>query len=99
MMMAKKPSARYKNCADLLLDLRALKAGDQPPIAHRGISEISDLAGLAAAEAAAVSAEIPQDAADAARKSPFDVFSEPVFLVLLLLFIVSAIGNVLAIAT
>jgi tRNA A-37 threonylcarbamoyl transferase component Bud32 len=99
MMMAKKPSARYKNCADLLLDLRALKAGDPPPIAHRGLSEMGDLEGLAAAEAAVVVSEIPQDSADAARKSVFAIFSEPIFLVLLFLFFASVIANVLLIAS
>ena len=98
MMMAKKPSARYKNCADLLLDLRALKAGDPPPIAHRGLSEIGGIEGLAAVEAAAVTDEIPQDAADAARGSALDVFTQPVFLVLLFLFFASLIANVLQIA-
>ena len=98
MMMAKKPSHRYKNCRDLLLDLRALKAGDAPPIAHKGISELSGLETLAAAEAAAVSGEIPVDAREAARKSVLDIFSEPLFLVLLILLGVSIIANVVQIA-
>ena len=35
MMMSKSRRARYKNCADLLSDLRAVKRGELPPIAHK----------------------------------------------------------------
>lgn len=35
MMMAKSRKDRYKNCADLLTDLRAIRRGELPPIAHR----------------------------------------------------------------
>ena len=98
MMMAKKPGNRYKNCADLLLDLRALKSGDVPPIAHKGLSEMGGLEGLAAAEAAAMPGEIPQDRADATRRSALDAFAEPVVLVLLFLFLASVIANILQLA-
>lgn len=53
MMMAKEAGARYKNCADLLIDLRAVKEKKSPPIAHKGFGT-SDLANLAKAEQAAV---------------------------------------------
>ncbi len=33
-MMAKSRKDRYKNCADLLTDLRAVKKGEPPPFAH-----------------------------------------------------------------
>lgn len=98
MMMAKKPDARYKSCKDLLLDLRALKVGDPPPIAHKGLSQMGDIQGLAALEASMNTGEIPVDAADASRVSIFDVFSQPLFLVLLLMFVASALGNILLIA-
>ncbi len=52
MMMAKKVKNRYKNCTDLLVDLRALKNGEVPPIAHRDVLGEADLTALAAAEAA-----------------------------------------------
>lgn len=35
MMMAKDPRRRYANCKDLLIDLRAVRAGKVPPIAHK----------------------------------------------------------------
>lgn len=35
MMMAKDPKARYRNCRDLLADLRAVRAKQPPPMAHK----------------------------------------------------------------
>lgn len=55
MMMAKPPQDRYQSCKDLLLDLRAVKGGQAPPLAHKGFAE-ADLASLAKAEAAAAPA-------------------------------------------
>ncbi|MGD9789079.1 MAG: serine/threonine-protein kinase [Phycisphaerales bacterium] len=56
-MMARSPKARYQNCADLLVDLRALREGKSPPIAHKDFGE-ADLASLVKAEAAAAPGEI-----------------------------------------
>jgi eukaryotic-like serine/threonine-protein kinase len=52
MMMAKDPRKRYQQCRDLLVDLRAVREGKSPPIAHQDIGG-ADLAALAKAEAAA----------------------------------------------
>jgi serine/threonine-protein kinase len=60
MMMAKDPKARYQTCKDLLTDLRAVKAKDKPPIAHRDFGA-GDLSGLAAAEASAAVTALPED--------------------------------------
>ncbi len=38
MMMAKSRRQRYKNAADLLVDLRAVRRGELPPIAHKEAS-------------------------------------------------------------
>ena len=38
MMMAKSRRQRYKNCSDLLVDLRAVRKGELPPIAHKEAS-------------------------------------------------------------
>ncbi|MDI1290421.1 MAG: serine/threonine-protein kinase [bacterium] len=57
LMMAKDARKRYQNCRDLLGDLRAIKAKQPPPIAHKDFAE-ADLASLAKAEAA-VATEIP----------------------------------------
>jgi serine/threonine-protein kinase len=68
MMMAKSRRQRYKQCRDLLIDLRAVKKGDPPPIAHKEATAI-DLA-------EAVQATQEQDVALAEDKtrqpSPFD---------------------------
>lgn len=53
MMMAKDPKARYPTCKDLLADLRAVRDGKTPTIAHKDVGT-SDLAQLAQAESAAV---------------------------------------------
>lgn len=99
MMMAKRPDARYKDCKDLLMDLRALRAGDTPPIAHKGLSDIGDMDGLAEAVAAApTTGEIPVHTADGGARSAFSVLSEPAFLVVALLLVVSVVINIVQIA-
>jgi hypothetical protein len=60
--MAKNPARRYRGCADLLLDLRQVRRGETPTIAHKDVLPADTLATLAAAEAqAAATAEIPTD--------------------------------------
>lgn len=54
MMMAKSPRDRYQNCRDLIADLKAVKTGNHPPMAHREIAAL-ELATLAHAEASAPS--------------------------------------------
>lgn len=68
MMMHKSRKLRYKSCHDLLIDLRAVRRGEQPPIAHKEAST-SDLAAVAAV-AQSQSAEIAQD--KTTQPSPFD---------------------------
>jgi len=51
MMMAKEARRRYQTCADLLIDLRAVRSGKTPTIAHRE-APADALAQLAQAEAA-----------------------------------------------
>jgi serine/threonine-protein kinase len=58
MMMAKDARRRYRSCKDVLIDLRALKKKEQPPIAHRDVGQ-ADFAHLAKAEAQVVVGEIP----------------------------------------
>lgn len=59
MMMAKDPRNRYKDCKDLLLDLRAVARGEPPIIAGRELRAL-DLEKLATAEATAP-VVIPED--------------------------------------
>ncbi len=50
MMMAKDARARYQNCTDLMGDLKAVREGKKPPLAHRDLGG-SDIGHLASAEA------------------------------------------------
>ncbi|MFO0786512.1 MAG: serine/threonine-protein kinase [Phycisphaerales bacterium] len=60
MMMAKDPRQRYKNCKDLLMDLRAVRKKEMPPLAHKDILPQEDISALVEAEHAA-SAAMVQD--------------------------------------
>ncbi|MDP1660410.1 MAG: serine/threonine-protein kinase [Phycisphaerales bacterium] len=59
MMMAKDPRKRYQAAKDLIVDLRAVREGRHPPIAHKDVGGL-DMAALAKAEASA-EAEIQVD--------------------------------------
>ncbi len=89
MMMAKDPARRYKNCSDLLIDLRAVRGGDQPVLAHKDVLPTAALSDLAQAEAASTHDEIPVDSTIRAA-SPF---ASPVVIVLAVLLAASAVGN------
>lgn len=90
MMMAKDPRARYQNCKDLLIDLRAVREGKSPPQAHRDTFSPTALQQLQRTEAAVVTDEIPVDQS---------VRSQPVrqWLVVLLgvLLVISLVVNIL----
>lgn len=69
MMMAKKPAKRYRTAKDLLVDLKAVRAGESPPIAHT--DHTPDLAQLAAAEAqAAGQMQVDQTEPQSSSASP-----------------------------
>lgn len=94
MMMAKDPARRHRSCRDLLVDLRAVRRGELPPIAHKDVLGASDLARLAAAEAAAAPAAIPAD-----QSQPLGVEGREkrLFLVFFVLFVLSFAGNLVQI--
>jgi len=89
MMMAKNPKDRYLNCRDLLVDLRAIRQGKPPPIAHKDIGAV-DLTSLAQAEAAAPG----QLAVDKTQQEGRPKLFEMLFYVMLGLFMISVILNV-----
>lgn len=60
MMMAKSRKDRYKNCDDLLTDLRAVRRGELPPIAHKDETPAAEVAELVRIESSKVT-EIPVD--------------------------------------
>ncbi len=100
MMMAKRVKDRYANCTDVLVDLRALKKGETPPIAHKDVLPETELASLAAAEAAAAIAEIPQDESrrKAGRSGWTDHLMWPPFLILVVLLVISLAMNIIRLA-
>ncbi len=73
MMMAKSRRNRYKSAADVLVDLRAVKRGETPPIAHKETTE-HDLAAVAAMQA---SADIAPDAYPADSSKAASTWAEP----------------------
>jgi serine/threonine-protein kinase len=91
LMMAKNARERYRNCRDLLTDLRAVKAKQSPPIAHKDFAH-TDLSTLASAEAAA-EGEIR---ASTAGEPPV---RKPLVLALAVALGVSVIGNIILLLT
>ncbi|RMD64179.1 MAG: hypothetical protein D6824_04335, partial [Planctomycetota bacterium] len=91
-MMAKEPKERYRNCSDLLTDLRAIRRGEPPVIAAPEVPAM-DLATIAQAEQQAQTA-IPEDKT---RSAP-SPFAHPLVQILIALFIVSVVLNLLQLA-
>ncbi len=89
MMMAKSAKDRYLHCRDLLVDLRAVRQGKPPPIAHKDLGGV-DLTTLAQAEAAAPG----QLAVDQTHQEGRSKLFEVLFYVMLGLFMVSVVINV-----
>ncbi|HYE01595.1 MAG TPA: serine/threonine-protein kinase [Phycisphaerales bacterium] len=94
MMMAKDPRARYQRASDLLTDLRAVREGKHPVLAHKEIAG-TELAVLAQAEAAAPGALRE----DQSRAGAGGRLFETLFYVMLVLFVISVIVNVVLFAT
>ena len=94
MMMNKEPGRRYQNCKDLLIDLRAIRKGGLPPIAHRDVVPVSDFASLAAAEAAATG-DIAVDVSVSERP----LVREPLVIALAVVAAISIVVNIVLIAT
>lgn len=89
MMMSKSPKERYQNCKDLLVDLRAVRKGEHPPIAHKDALGAGALQSLAQAEATA-SAEIPVD--HSAGSVP--LVRQPLFMIMCGLLFLSVVMNI-----
>ncbi|GMV24421.1 MAG: hypothetical protein AMXMBFR58_04520 [Phycisphaerae bacterium] len=96
MMMAKSPKDRYQNCKDLILDLKAVREGNPPIIAHKDVAG-ADLASLAKAEAATAPVEVAALAARSTGGLGSTFAQWPVILIIVLLVISLALNVVLAI--
>ena len=94
MMMAKRVKNRYQNCSDLLIDLRAIKDGENPPLAHKDVFHGDDLADMAAA-VQAVPSEIPEHTVHQNGAGLMDHIFWPPFLVAIALLVISALFHLL----
>ena len=90
MMMTKPVAKRYTSCTDLLTDLRAIRK-NEPPVIARSELEGMDLATVAHAEQS-VQADVAVDKTSLQQISPM---SHPLVQALLILFILSAVLNLL----
>jgi serine/threonine-protein kinase len=95
MMMSKEPKRRYANCKDLLVDLRAVRKGEQPPIAHQEVVPAATLQNLAAAEAA-MPTEIQEDRSNAGSRP---LVREPLVIALTVVALASIVVNIVLLAT
>ncbi|MBC7773246.1 MAG: serine/threonine protein kinase, partial [Pyrinomonadaceae bacterium] len=91
MMMAKNPRDRYQNCRDLISDLKAVKSGGHPPMAHREIAPI-EFATLAHAEASAPSVIMK----DTSRKP--NTVSAKLFIIMVVVLAASLVFNLVLIS-
>lgn len=89
MMMAKDPRKRYQSAKDLIGDLKAVREGKHPPMAHKDVGGL-DMAALAKAEAAAA-AEIPVDASVSRSNHGVAMW---LFATMCVLLVVSVIANI-----
>ncbi len=94
MMMAKDPRKRYQSCADLVGDLRLVREGKVPTIAHKDVLEEDTIAALAQAEAAASPELIPADQSGEGESRTFEIL----FWVMLVLLAISVIINIVLVA-
>ncbi len=91
MMMAKDPKKRYKDCKDLLLDLRAVRKGESPPIAHQDTPPAVDIASIMKAEESAASEMAVQPSVSVAAGT---VLRHWLFLALAAVLVLSVIFNI-----
>lgn len=92
MMMAKDPKARYQSCKDLLGDLRAVRAKQSPPLAHKDFGQL-DLAAVAKAEASAAAAPMPEAVKSAPVVRPWLFWTMIVSLVLNVILVIVLIAT------
>jgi len=95
MMMAKRVGNRYQQCDDLLIDLRAIKKGETPPLAHKDVFQSDDLAQIAA-EAQAAPTEIPENTMPSGHPSIVDHLIWPPFILVVALLVISLVLNLVS---
>ena len=98
MMMAKSRRERYKNAKDLLIDLRAVKRGEDPPIAHKETTPgaLLEVANIQKSIDMTASGMIPVD-----QSRPKGIWGEPIvkgLVSVVLILLVVVIGLVALVA-
>lgn len=93
MMMAKRVKDRYQNCADLLIDLHAIKHGETPPLAHKDVFQSEELAQIAAQVQDATPDQIPENTVHYGQVSIVDHLIWPPFIVIAVLLVISLVLN------
>ncbi len=94
MMMTKDAGGRYQNCKDLLTDLRAIREGKFPPMAHKGGISAVTLAQIAEAEASALHGGLAVDQSRLSGKPAKD----GVIIALIVMLILSVVVNIVQLA-
>jgi len=91
MMMAKDPRERHSSASDLLMDLRAVREGKKPPIAHKDVILEADLGELIGGDSQET--EIREDSSGSGGGSLSELISKPPVLVLLAVLVLSLLAN------
>lgn len=93
MMMAKSRRERYHNCRDVIEDLRLLRAGQKPRLAHKEM-DLSGLTGgtMLSAGQLEESGSLPAVQVSSESGSPFN---HPAVMLMLILLAVSFLGNII----
>lgn len=94
LMMAKSPKDRYQNCKDLILDLKAVREGKTPVIAHKDVAG-ADLASLAQVEASAAPVEVASVSPGRGGSDLGSMFAQWPVIVILGLLVISLMMNVI----
>ncbi|MBX3365216.1 MAG: serine/threonine protein kinase [Phycisphaeraceae bacterium] len=95
MMMAKSASKRYQTCRDLLIDLKAVRDGHSPPLAHKDAFDAQALASVVEAEAAAPAQQALDREAELKRDRKRHMVRDPLFIALVVTLAVSLLFNVI----
>jgi len=90
MMMARERSHRYRTCKDLISDLTDVKEGRPPTIAHREMDLSGITSGIPIDPSLSDTASVP-----AITSNTTSVFNHPAFLSILIILIISLLGNLI----
>lgn len=93
MMMARDRSHRYRNCEEVLSDLEEVLEGKLPTIAHREMDLTGITSGVPLDPGLSDTAIVPAVSGNSSNS----VFNSPAFFVILIIMIISLLGNIILI--